>query len=195
MADVFHLKMSEFLSLLFSENTHTRTDINFLKMADLFHLKMSDFLILPFSENAHTRTDMNVIKMTDFSSAFSLQNTHTRTDINFTQWMISFFISKCPTWFFSSNTHTRTDFDVINMVDFSFVLKKMAHMLRYKLYKMADFFHSKLSEFLSLLFSENMHTRTDMNLTKWLICYISKCLNFYLCFFLKIRTYAQISMS
>ena len=229
VAYLSHLKMSEFLFLRFSENTHTRTDIDVIKMADfiirvfskhahmhryefykvayLFRLKMSELLSLLFSENTHTRTDIDVIKMADFSSAVSFQNTHTRkdlqiwilqngwffhlkmseylsllfsetrtraqirilkngwflssenvwvfilaffwkcahthryqcykdgrffvrifcqnthtrTDINFTQWMISFFISKCPNLFFSSYTYTRTDVDVINMADFSFV--------------------------------------------------------------------------
>ena len=144
---------------------------------------------------------------------------------------------------FFLNTHTGTDMDVLKMADFSFVLKKkqkqkqkLAHTHRYELYKMADFFHLKMSEFLSLLFflktrthaqirilqngwfvssqsvwifilayfwkyahthryrcykdgrffipifSENTHTRTDMNLTKGLICFISECLKFYLRF-------------
>ena len=94
VAYLFHLKMSEFLFLLFSEKTHTRTDIDVIKMADfssafffskhahmhkyefykvayLFHLKMSEFLFLLFSEKTHSRTDIDVIKVADFSSGFS----------------------------------------------------------------------------------------------------------------------------
>ena len=94
---------------------------------------------------------------------------------------------------------------------------KHAHTHRYEFCKVAYLFHLKMSEFLFLRFSEKTHTRTDidvikmadfpsafsfqkthtctdMNFTKWFICFISKCLNFYSCFFLKRRTHAQISM-
>ena len=154
------------IRILFSKHAHTHR-YELYKVAYLFHLKMSEFLFLLFSKKTHTRTDIDVIKMAEFSSAFSFQNTHTQRDMNFTKWLFCF-ISKCLSLLFSENTHTRTDIDVNNMI------------------KMADFFIP--------IFSENTHTRTDMNFTKWLICFISKCLNFYLCFFLKIRTHAQISM-
>ena len=216
----FHLKMSHILSLLFSQNTHTRTDIDvikmadfssvfffktrtyaqlwiwqygrfvssqnvwifypcffskhahthryeFDKMADFFHLNMSELLSLLFSQNTHTRTDINVIKMANFSSVFFFQNMHTRTGMNLTKWPIRF-NSKCLIFFsllFSQNTRKRIDIDVIKMANFS-----------------------------SVFVFQNTHTRTDINLTKWQICFISKCLNFLSLLFSQTRTHAQTSM-
>ena len=60
VAYLFHLKMSEFLFLRFSEKTHTRTDIDVIKMADF----SSAFSF----QNTHTCTDMNFTKWLIFSS-------------------------------------------------------------------------------------------------------------------------------
>ena len=266
--------MSELLSLLFSENTHTRTDTNFKKWLISFIWKCLSLYPCFFWKRAHTyryrcykdgrffirtflpkhaQTHRNQfytmddfffhIKMSRLSFFFIHvhthkcrcykhgrfficifgQNTHTRTDINFTQWMISFFISKCPTfytWFFLKQAHTHRCRCYKDRRFFICIYKKekknLAHTHRYELYIMADFFHLKMSEFLSLLFfSENTHTRTDMNLTKSLICFISimfkfssllisenthprtdidviKMVDFSSLFFLKTRTHAQI---
>ena len=192
-------------------------------MAYFFHLKMSDFLSLLFSENAQTRTDIDVIKMADFSSPFSFQNTHTRTDMNFTKWLICF-ISKCLNFYSCGFLKRRTHAQILMLQRWQifhphFLFKTLTHaqIYRYKFYKMADFFISKCLNIYPCFFSENAqirkdidvikmadfsspfsfqntHTRTDMNFAKWLICFISKCLNFHSCGFLKRRTHAQISM-
>ena len=184
VAYLFHLKMSELLFLLFSENTHTRTDIDVIKMADFFHLKMFEFLSLLFSENTHTRTDMS-----DFSSVLSFKTrTHAQTWILQTCWFRSF----QNVWifilvFFWKHTHTH----------------------RYEFYKMTDLFHLKMSEFLSLLFfwkyththryrcykdgrffirifGQNTHTRTDINFThRWFLFSFRNVRLFILGFFLK----------
>ena len=236
MADFFHIKLSELLSLLFFLETRTHTHrYEFYKMADLFHLKMFEFLFLLFSEKTHTRTDIDVIKMVDFSSLFFFLKTRTHAHI----WILQngWFVSSQNVWIFilafflKIRTHAHY-IDVIKMVDFSSVFlvktrthaqipildngcrcrcykhgrflirikkkKKLAHTHRYELYKMADFFHLQMSEFLSLLFwkyahthryrcykdgrffirifGQNTHTRTDINFAQRMICFfISKC--------------------
>ena len=115
------------------------------------------FILAFFSESTHTRTNINVIKVADFSRALiSFKNTHTRTDMHFTKWLTFFHLKMSEYLFllFSENTHTRTDIDVIKVADFS-----------------------------SAFSFQYTHTRTYMNFTKWLICFISKCLNLYSCFF------------
>ena len=122
MADFFHLKMSEFLSLLFSESTHTCTDMDFTKWLICFISKCLNFYPCFFSENTHARTDIDVIKMADFSSLFFLK-TRTHAQI----WIVQngWFVSSQHVWIFIfaffENTHTRTDIYVIKMADFSYV--------------------------------------------------------------------------
>ena len=208
--------MSEFLSLLFSENMHTRTDIDVIKMADfssafsfqnthtlLRGLFVSSqnvliFILAFFSGKTHTRTDIDIIKMVDFFiRIFFSKHAHTHR-YAFYKVAYLFHLKMFEFLFllFSKKTHTRTDIDVIKMADFfiRIFFSKHAHTHRYEFYKVAYLFPLKMFEFLFLLFLkrrthaqiyrcyengrfssayyfsfQNTHTRTDMNVTKWLI--------------------------
>ena len=208
----------------FLVKTLTGRDMNFTNWLICFNSKCQNFYSYFFSENTHIRTDIDFKEVADFSSAFSSQNTHTRTDMNFTKWLICF-ISKCLNFYlcfvfvfvcfcffcfcfcflfwkyaythryrcykdglffipiFGQNTRTQTDINFTQwMISFT-----RTHTHRCRCYKDGRFFIR--------IFKKMAHTHR-YELTKWLISFISKCLNFYPAFFfLKTHTRTDINFT
>ena len=150
----------------FWENASYFSTLYWLR-SEFQHIKCLIF----FSKHAHTHR----YQAGPFFIRIFFQHAHTHRSefLN----MVNFLFQNFHQVFFFQNTHTRTD-NVWIFIRIFFKTRTHAQIcLNFRPY-----------------FFQNTHTRTDMNFTKWLICFISKCLNCYPCFFLKRCTHTQKSM-